>query len=71
MKVIVPKIYFKKEFKEKLRKNCLKRIKPKKNHVPNVKSELKNWMRKREYVKVVKRNMNKGVFIGCFFTCTL
>jgi len=28
-----------KEFKGKLKRNCSKRIKPKKNNVPNVKSE--------------------------------
>jgi len=48
-----------KEFKVKLSKNYSKRIKPKKNNVPNVKSELKIWMRKVEFVKVVKRSMNK------------
>jgi len=35
-----------KEYKQKLRKNCLKRTKPKKNNVRIVKSELRNWTRK-------------------------
>jgi len=48
-----------KEFKVKLKHNYLKRTKPKKNNAPNVKSELKNWMKKVEYVKVAKRSMNK------------
>jgi len=48
-----------KGFKAKLKRNYLKRIKPKKNNALNVKSELKNWMRKQEYVKVVRGSMNK------------
>jgi len=52
-----------KEFKGKLKRDYSKRTKPKKNNAPNVKSELRNWMRKQEYVKVVKRSMNKGVFV--------
>ena len=54
------------KFKGKLGRNYLKRIKPKKNNVLNVKSELKNWMRRVECVRVVKRSMNNRCFAYCF-----
>jgi len=52
-----------KEFKVKLSKNYSKRTKPKKNNVPNVKSELKSWMKRVEFVRVVRESMNNECFV--------